>query len=296
MPVFQTQIIRIAADTTSKDNVLDLNTSAEPEAWWARNLTIQVGVFAGGTLLDVSDLQSVSITLKDPDNMDGSPLVSKTVTSFDNTTTLGTWQSGTQQHFIVSFAADDLSFALGNSQSSTNPQRLVHIAMVAITTGGQTGTICVGTLNIIDDGGNSPSSNPVNAITVSQAQAMVAALAWTQSPVALSAAGTTTLANTQNWLVGRLPFTAGAGAGAYVANLALGDANVLSGALLRIPIDFAASSSPGGATINIYDGSSGGTLLEGPLVNPNPAAPASFLFTAGFYGTNWHKESGSWIG
>jgi hypothetical protein len=38
MATFQTQVIRIQADTTSKDNILDLNTSAEPEAWWARDL------------------------------------------------------------------------------------------------------------------------------------------------------------------------------------------------------------------------------------------------------------------
>ena len=36
MPTFNTQVIRIQADTTSKDNFLDLNTSAEPQAWWAR--------------------------------------------------------------------------------------------------------------------------------------------------------------------------------------------------------------------------------------------------------------------
>jgi hypothetical protein len=61
---------------------------------------------------------------------------------------------------------------------------------------------------------------------------------------------------------------------------------------VRIPIDFAASANP---TINIYDSSTGGTLIEGPLHNPNPTGTASFLFTAGFDGTHWHKESGQWI-
>lgn len=288
MPTFNTQVIRIQADTTSKDNFLDLNTSAEPQAWWARNLTMQVGVFAGATLLDVSDIQSVSVYLKDPSNLDGGALVTKTITTFDNTTTLTTWNSGAQQHFVVTFTADDLSFSL------TNGARLVHISMVAITTGGQTGTICVGTLNMIDDGGNAPESNPVNAITVTQAQAMVAALAWTAASVAFPFTGAAALLVEQNqtWLLGRQPITAGAGTGAYVANVVLIDSNALAGALVRIPIDFAASANP---TVNIYDSSTGGTLLEGPLVNPNPGTAASFLFTAGFDGTNWHKESGSWI-
>ena len=120
----------------------------------------------------------------------------------------------------------------------------------------------------------------------------LAAAFWTQAGTNLSAAGTIALANTQTWGVGRLPFSLAAGSGAYVANLTLSDANVLAGALLRIPVDFPASGNP---TLNIYDSSTAGTLLEGPLVNPNPGAPTSFLFTAGYDGSNWHKESGQWI-
>jgi len=281
----------MAADSTSKENVLDINTSAEPEAWWARDLTMQVGVFAGSTLLDVSDLQSVSVYLKDPSNLDGAPLVSKTITTFDNTTTLTTWQAGTQQHFVVSFAADDLSFPLTNTSGGASAQRLVHLSMVAVTTGGQTGTIGVGTMNVIDDGGNSPGSNPVNAITVGQAQAMMAALSFSNGALAVSGAGNTNIGENQTWLLGRQPVSLGVGSGAYVANLVLSDGNALAGAVLRIPIDFPASANP---TVNIYDGSTGGTLVEGPLVNPNPGSAGSFYFQAGFDGAGWHKEFGSW--
>jgi len=284
MPTFNTQIIRLACDTTSKENVLDLNTAAEPEAWWARDLTLQVGVFAGAAMLDVSDLQSVTVDLKDPSNLDGAPLVTKTITAFDNTTTLASWQAGMQQHFSVAFTADDLSFTL------TNGERLVHLAIVAITTGARTGTICVGTMNIIDDGGNSPESNPANAITVTQAQALVSALGFCNGVVPLAAAGTTAILNTQTWLAGRAPFTAGAGAGAYVANITLSATNALAGAVLRVCIDFEATLDP---TINIYNGSTGGTLLQ--IVTNIDANGRSFLFTAGFDGTNWHKESGAWV-
>jgi hypothetical protein len=254
MPTFNTQIIRVAADTTSKENILDLNTSAEPQAWWARDLTLQVGIFAGGTLLDASGLQSITVNIKDPSNLDGSPLVTKTITLFDNTTTLGRWQAGTGQHFVVNFTADDLSFTL------TNGQRLVHLSMIAVTTGGQTGTICVGTINLIDDGGNSAASNPANGITVTQAQAMVAALTWNASAGALTGGGLTqNIGNTQTWLLGRVNVELGAGGAAYIVNLTLGAANVLTGALLRMPMDFPASLNP---TVNIYDGSTAGTLLQ----------------------------------
>ncbi|HEX4083986.1 MAG TPA: hypothetical protein VHY22_03670 [Chthoniobacteraceae bacterium] len=284
MPTFQTQIIRIAADTTSKDNVLDLNTSAEPQAWWARDLCIQTGVFAGQTLLDVSDLQSVSVSLKDPSNLDGAPLVAKTITTFDNTTTAQTWAAGTQQHFIVSFTADDLSFSL------TNGQRLVHLSMVAITTGGQTGTLCVGTINVIDDGGNSAASNPANAITVGQAQAMVAALAWVNGPLTLSAAGATDVKNTQTWLQGQAPVSVQAGSAAFVTNLTLDPANAIPGAVLQIPIDFAASQN---GTLNIYDGTTGGTLLQ-TLQQPDATQTRSYLLLCRFDGAHWHKMGGFW--
>ena len=284
MPTFQTQIIRIAADTTSKDNVLDLNTSAEPQAWWARDLCLQVGVFAGQTLLDVSDLQSVTVNIKDPSNLDGSPLVAKTITTFDNTTTAQTWAAGTQQHFIVSFAADDLSFTL------TNGQRLVHLSMVAITTGGQTGTLCVGSINIIDDGGNSPASNPANAITVGQAQAMVEALAWTGSSLTLAAAGTTDVVNSQTWSLGQAPVTIAAGTGTFTANLTLDPANALTGAVLYLPIDFAASTN---GTVNIYDHTTTGTLLQ-TLAQPDATETRSYLLICRFDGTHWHKMGGFW--
>jgi len=290
MATFQTQIIRIQADTTSKDNVLDLNTSAEPEAWWARDLTIQVGVFAGAALLDVSDLQSVSVYLKDPSNLDGAPLVGKNITTFDNTTTLTTWAAGTQQHFVVSFSADDLSFSLTNALAANSAQRLVHLSVVAITTGGQTGTICVGSLNVIDDGGNSPSSNPVNAVTVAQAQGMIAALGWSGAAVNISAAGATTISNSQTWLTGRQAISVGAGSGAYAASIILAHTNAMAGALLRLPIDLPASANP---TMNIYDGSVEGALLQ-TITNPSPGRTASFLFQGGFDGTNWHKEAGVW--
>jgi hypothetical protein len=162
--------------------------------------------------------------------------------------------------------------------------------ITAITTGGKTGTICVGTVNIIDDGGSSPSTNPANAITVSQAQAMNATLSWSAAPVALGGAGTANVTNPQTWLLGRQPLSAGAGTGAYVQNITLGDANALPGALIRIPIDFASTINP---TINIYDGTTGGSLLQ--TITNIDANARSFLFTAGFDGTQCHKETGAWI-
>ncbi len=286
MPNYNTQTISIAADVNDKDNALDASTGAEPECYWARDLTIRCALFsdAGVTILGVADLESATIYIKDPSNLDGAPLYNATVTAFDNTTTTANWAAGTNQHFQFVIPADSLSFSL------TNGARLVHLSVVLITAGGQTGTAFVTTMNVIDDGGNAPASNPVNAITVAQAEAMVAALAWSGGVIALAAAGNVTVSNNQTWLLGRQPFSAAVGAGVYAANLLLSDANALAGALLRIPIDFGATLNP---TINIYDNSTAGTLLQ-TIANIDANA-RSFLFTASFDGTAWHKENGVWV-
>jgi hypothetical protein len=286
---YQTQIIRLALNTSSKENILDLATSAEPEAWWACDLQVAAALFSDGgiTIEDVSDLSSATLTLKDPTNLDGSPLFQQTITSFDNTTTAASFDAGTNQHMLFTLSATALSFALS---SGNPPSRLLQMSIEVITSGGKTGIAGVSTLNLVDPGAFNPNSLPVSAVTAAQAQAMIGALAWCNAVVALAAAGTTAILNAQTWLAGRAPFTAAAGAGAYVANITLSPTNALPGALLRIPIDLAASPN---MAINIYDGSTGGTLLQ-TITNPGGIAQ-SFLFTAGFDGAHWHKETGAWI-
>ena len=138
---------------------------------------------------------------------------------------------------------------------------------------------------------NPPAPPAVNALPTGDGGGS-GPLAWTEGVIDLSAAGSTNIANAQTWLLGRKPISLGAGAGAYTQNLIIGDGAALPGALLRIPIGFPASANP---TINVYDSSIEGTLLEGPLINPNPGAAASFLLTLGFDGADWHKENGQWI-
>ena len=199
------------------------------------DLTIHAAVFSddGVTILDVSDLQSATLSLKDPSNLDGSPLYQATITSFDNTTTTASWSAGTNQQLLFAISADALSFG-----GLTNGQRLLHLSISAITTAGKTGVLCVGTLNLIDAGDDSPDSNPVNAITVTQAQAMVAALAWTQAPLSLNSAGTTDIKGNQTWLNARIPLALAGGSGAYVINVTLDPANALAGALVKDPDRF----------------------------------------------------------
>lgn len=171
MALFSTQIIRLAADTSSKKPMIDVFTGGEPEAWWARDLTIQIGVFAGTAVDSVANISSVSAGLKDPSNLDGAPLVEKTIASFDDTLDAANWTAGTKQHFSVAFSDDDLSFAISGGA------RVVQFYLRVITTDGKVGTLGVTKLNLIDDGGNfvtgdDPSPpDPVTYPTLAEADA-----------------------------------------------------------------------------------------------------------------------------
>jgi hypothetical protein len=293
MPITN-QIIRISADSASKENVIDINSNAEPEAWVSNDLTIQFGWFLNGVLQSVAGISSVTFYLKDNTDLDGPSLLDLTVNSFDNTTTQNTWAAGTQQQGVIAITADDL--ALGGLQGNP-PSRLLHFSLVAVMGTGQITTLCVGTLNLIDPGANSGGSVPAAALTGSQVAALIAAAAISPAALNLNAAGTSAITNANPWIAGRQPVTLAAGGGAYVANLTLTDvvavtSTPLAGAVLRVIVDFPASANP---TLNIYDSSVAGTLLQGPLTNPNPAIAQSFYFQAGFDGANWHKEDGHWI-
>jgi hypothetical protein len=131
-----------------------------------------------------------------------------------------------------------------------------------------------------------PTTTQLNAAIA----AAIDALAWSEPYLALSAAGTTILEADGPWLNGRFPLTIEAGSGAFVANITLSPTNAMAGALLRIPIDFAASVN---GTVNIYDGSVEGTLIQ--TITNIDANVRSILFLGGFDGAHWKKETADWV-
>jgi hypothetical protein len=128
-------------------------------------------------------------------------------------------------------------------------------------------------------------------IAIGITAAQLAALGWSRPYLALAAAGTTNIQCASPWLNGRFPLSIGAGSGAFVANITLSPTNALAGALVRIPIDFAASVN---GTVNFYDGTTAGTLMQ-TITNIDATDTRSFQFTAGFDGAHWNKETGDWV-
>jgi hypothetical protein len=129
-------------------------------------------------------------------------------------------------------------------------------------------------------------------VTSAVMAAALAALAGCSTAVALPQGGLVSIAPAQAFLSYQAPLALGAGSGAYTQNVVLSDANAVAGSVMYLPMDFAASAN---GTLEVFDGSTGGTLLEGPLTNYDPANAHSFLLICRFDGTNWHKMDGHWI-
>lgn len=132
---YDSQIIRIKSNTSTLfDNPTDLITGGKLTIFAGNTLDIQVGVFDSGSLTDVSGFASAVLEIK-PRNADGTApdeddasYLSKSVVSFDNTTTLTTWNNGTKQHIEFSFTDDEMKIPVGSH----------WVSCYVVTSGGDT--------------------------------------------------------------------------------------------------------------------------------------------------------------
>lgn len=78
--------------------------------------------------------------------------------------------------------------------------------------------------------------------------------------------------------------TLGVGSGVYAATISLLDSGAIAGAIYELNVTIPASSNP---SLSIYDNSTGGTLLSGPILGNGTAGSTTLAFQ--FNGTNWIK-------
>ena len=111
MPTISEPAIRLFGGFT-QDQLIDLLTSAAPSLWRGTDVVFQIGLGQGG-IQSVANIQSLTLEVKDLTNKIGAPLVTKTVTSFDDTTTQETWDAGTAQHALIALTNEDTSIPAG---------------------------------------------------------------------------------------------------------------------------------------------------------------------------------------
>lgn len=107
---------------------------------------------------------------------------------------------------------------------------------------------------------------------------------------AISSTGTTTL--TANGLVNSNALTFGAGSGAYTSSIVLSDSGIFSGMVYEIFCSLPASTNP---TVNIYDGSTSGTLLA-TLAGNGGAYATTLKFVNSFGGWTIYKKGAALVG
>ena len=116
------QRIRLAIDTSQMGSINDVLTGANPQFWNGVDLQIELGIFYGSTLVDVSNFSSITVDLKEFDPRTGLPLMSQTIASgsINDALTLTAWNGGapTDCHALAVFTNEETNLYL-NQDSVT---------------------------------------------------------------------------------------------------------------------------------------------------------------------------------
>jgi hypothetical protein len=150
--------IRFSSDQVlNRDNALTLTdkiTGLQIQMWQSEDSQIETSLFSNGTFIDsYANITSITLQFKDPGNLLGSPLFSKTITiaggapAYDATCTLTDWNAGTKQTFAFALAAADTNIALDG-----RPSRTLQLDMWVTSTTSQRIMVCSGILTLVDSG------------------------------------------------------------------------------------------------------------------------------------------------
>lgn len=162
--------IRTAVDVISArtTELTDELTDSPLKLWQAEDVQVEVGIFKDGTIAaDISNFDSVTMVVKDPDNLLGSPLIEKTVEAadLDQNVSLANWDNGTEQHVLF-----ELTFQETNIELQGRNKRDLLIFFWATTDDVEPRRIPLGTskITLLDSG-----YGDVGAITIVPAGARI---------------------------------------------------------------------------------------------------------------------------
>ncbi|MDR0595827.1 MAG: hypothetical protein LBF94_04030 [Puniceicoccales bacterium] len=105
--------LRIRVDSDSFDNPTDVLRGGIPQYWRGNDLRIELGIFAENEVVDVSNFSAVTLTIRALNNDGEAPsagapiLLAGECTTLNNTVTEANWKSGTAQHALFTFSAEE---------------------------------------------------------------------------------------------------------------------------------------------------------------------------------------------
>lgn len=115
------KIIRLPIHTDKASAVQDVLTNRSPSLWRGNDCSFQIGLHRNRTLLDIANIDQVTVTVKADDDRTGPALMTKTVAYADlnRTLTAEQWAAGTAAHAEVAFTKEETRLALNGEQSRT---------------------------------------------------------------------------------------------------------------------------------------------------------------------------------
>jgi len=166
MTVLATKTTRLKVDLSRETNLLT-QANRTPEIWRGTDWQLQLGVFQGDTPYDLSQVESLTVEIRDNSNRTAAAYVSKTVAAADitNTITLENWTSGAAQHCSVDFTDEETSLDLGGNE------KVYLLAIGVIATDGKRTTLGTTILKVKEDGLGSESPGGATFLTEAQSDA-----------------------------------------------------------------------------------------------------------------------------
>jgi hypothetical protein len=130
MPTFPRERIRLQVDTDEKAGtsaIKDAITGQSPDCWKGTNVQFELGLFFGGLLIDIGNIQTLTMTAKDIGNKTGDKVleVSISAAAMDATLTEEAWTNGTGQHAKLTFSAEEMNLDL-NGQDYRELWLMIH--------------------------------------------------------------------------------------------------------------------------------------------------------------------------
>lgn len=145
-------------------DVVDKLTGQTPIFWRGNDLRFEVVVMRNNTVLDVSNLASLTLEVRDDQSITSTPLMQKTVAggAMDNTVTDTTWGNNTKQHATFDFTDAETNLASPGAVFKSTWEDVKYLVLSGITNSGNVITYQCGPIIFREDGAGSAGTPPTN--------------------------------------------------------------------------------------------------------------------------------------
>jgi hypothetical protein len=143
--------VRLKIDVSTTKDILDVATSQPPVIWRGTDVQFELGIFWKEYLQKINNFSSITIDIKDPEDLEGPALSSKTLAGSYINSFLSDheWDNYVSEHALVVFNSSETNIDLQNDR-----EKSFILVVSAITTDIPSRCITLGktTLRILEDG------------------------------------------------------------------------------------------------------------------------------------------------